>query len=222
MRNSTVAVIGTAGAHALELPFPAVGDNPYLDLIAYNDPGIHAAIRLWYYASAGVAVILAGSLILSVWRIWLQPLVRFRRRGKLPKWPTSPNDDAPSLVIGETHHPTVPRESERLSWLVVPEKGLYTGVLVVGAVGTGKTTACMYPFAKRASWFRLFPMRAIWRVRSRSTARADAVQVRVRVIASRSNADGDTPAATAFSRQAPCSAGVTRAATITVRCSGIA
>ena len=157
MRNSTVAVIGaaigTAGAHALELPFPGPGDNPYLDLIAYNDPGILAAIRLWYYAAPGVAVILAGSLVLSVWRVWLQPLFRFRRRGKLPKWPTSPNDDAPSLVIGETHHPTVPRESERPSWLVVPEKGLYTGILVVGAVGTGKTTACMYPFAKQLlSW----------------------------------------------------------------------
>ena len=61
-------------------------------------------------------------------------------------------------------------------------------------------------------------MRAIWRVRSRSTARADAVQVRVRAIASRSSAEGDTPAAAAFSRQAACSAGVTRAATITVRC----
>ena len=157
MRNSTVAVIGaaigTAGARALELPFPAVGDNPYLDLIAYNDPGIHAAIRLWYYATPGVAVILAGSLVLSVWRVWLQPLFRFRRRGQLPKWPTTPNDEAPSLVIGETHHPTVARESDRPSWLVVPEKGLYTGVLVVGAVGTGKTTACMYPFAKQLlSW----------------------------------------------------------------------
>ena len=33
-------------------------------------------------------------------------------------WPTSRNDDAPSLVIGETHHPTMARESERPSWLV--------------------------------------------------------------------------------------------------------
>ncbi len=39
------------------------------------------------------------------------------------------------------------------SWLVIPEKGLYTRVLVVGAVGTGKTTACMYPFAQQIlSW----------------------------------------------------------------------
>ena len=56
-------------------------------------------------------------------------------------------------MIGELHHPTVPRESERPPWLVIPEKGLYTGILIVGAVGTGKTTACMYPFARQIlSW----------------------------------------------------------------------
>ena len=52
-------------------------------------------------------------------------------------------------MIGELHHPTVSTESERPSWLVIPEKGLYTGLLVVGAVGTGKTTACIYPFARQ-------------------------------------------------------------------------
>ena len=61
-------------------------------------------------------------------------------------------------------------------------------------------------------------MRAIWRVRSRSTDRAAAVHVCVRAIASRSRTEGETPAAAAFSRQAACSAGVTRAATNTVRC----
>ena len=56
-------------------------------------------------------------------------------------------------MIGELHHPVVPRESERPSWLVVPETGLYTGILIVGAVGSGKTSACMYPFAQQLlSW----------------------------------------------------------------------
>ena len=47
-------------------------------------------------------------------------------------------------------------------------------------------------------------------------ASAGAVHVRVRAIACRSSADGDRPAA-ALSCQAACSAGVTRAATMTVR-----
>ena len=157
MRPATLAIIGTvlgaAAGHAFRAPFPGMGGNPVLDLIAYHDPGLHTVIRVWYYAVPAVVVVLAGSVCLSVWRVWLQPRARRRGRGSLPAWPTSPEDDAPSLVIGELHHPVVPRESERPSWLVVPETGLYTGVLIVGAVGTGKTTACMYPFAQQLlSW----------------------------------------------------------------------
>ena len=157
MRPATLAIIGTAlGAavgHAFRAPFPGMGGNPVLDLIAYHDPGFHTVIRVWYYAAPAVVVVLAGSVCLSVWRVWLQPPARGGGRGGLPAWPASPEDDAPSLVIGELHHPVVPRESERPSWLVIPEKGLYTGVLVVGAVGSGKTTACMYPFAQQLlSW----------------------------------------------------------------------
>ncbi len=156
MRSGTLAIIGSAvgavAGQALKAPFP--GANPYLDLIALHDPGLHAAIRVWYYAWPAVLVVLAGSFVLSVWRVWLHPLFRFRRRGKLPAWPTSPEDEAPSLVVGELHHPTVPRESEQPSWLVVPEKGLYTGTLIVGAVGTGKTSGCMYPFARQILFWR--------------------------------------------------------------------
>ncbi len=158
MKSGTLAIIGAAagaaGARALRSPFPPADANPYLDLIAGHDPGLHAAVRVWHYAWPAVSVVLAGSLVLSVWRVWFQPLFRFRRRGRLPEWPNSPADAAPSVVVGELHHPTVPEESERPSWLVIPEKGLYTGLLVVGAVGTGKTTACMYPFARQLLHWR--------------------------------------------------------------------
>ena len=157
MRPATLAIIGTAlgaaAGHAFRAPFPGMGGNPVLDLIAYHDPGLHTVIRVWYYAVPAVVVVLAGSVCLSVWRVWLQPRARGGGRGRLPAWPASPEDDAPSLVVGELHHPVVPRESERPSWLVIPETGLYTGVLIVGAVGSGKTTACMYPFAQQLlSW----------------------------------------------------------------------
>ncbi len=157
LRPATLVLMGLASAaaiaHAFWAPFPASGGNPVLDLIAYHDPGFHTVIRIWYYAAPAIAVVLFGSLGLSVWRVWLQPRAGGGGRGKLPAWPASPEDEAPSLVIGELHHPTVPCESERPSWLVVPETGLYTGVLIVGAVGSGKTSACMYPFAQQLlSW----------------------------------------------------------------------
>src|SRR6266436_9482331 len=33
--------------------------------------------------------------------------------------------------------------------LVIPERGLFTGTAIVGAVGSGKTASCMYPFAEQ-------------------------------------------------------------------------
>ncbi len=154
MRRPATLVLGGLAAvaviaRALRAPFPGPGGNPVLDLMAYHDPAFHAATQVWYYAAPGVAVLLAGSLGLSVWRVWLQPRAKGGGKGQLPTWPTSPGDPAPSVVVGELHHPTVPREIERPSWLVIPEKGLYTGVLVVGAVGSGKTSACMHPFARQ-------------------------------------------------------------------------
>ena len=34
----------------------------------------------------------------------------------------------------------------RPEWLTIPQRGLYTGIMILGAVGTGKTSACMYPY----------------------------------------------------------------------------
>ena len=127
LKPATLVLVGLASAaaiaHAFRAPFPGPGGNPVLDLIAYHDPGFHTVIRVWYYVAPAVAVVLFGSLGLSVWRVWLEPRAGGGRRGTLPPWPASPEDEAPSLVIGELHHPVVPRESERPSWLVVPRRG---------------------------------------------------------------------------------------------------
>ena len=55
----------------------------------------------------------------------------------------------PAIVIGEVHHPVEAREIFNPSWLTIPERGLYTGVAIFGAVGSGKTSGCMHPFAKQ-------------------------------------------------------------------------
>ena len=34
-------------------------------------------------------------------------------------------------------------------WLTIPERGLYTGVAIIGAIGTGKTSASMYPYVEQ-------------------------------------------------------------------------
>ena len=131
-------------------PFPSLDEYPILALVQYHTPDFFTAMVLWYYLTPFVAVMLCGVISVTVWKVWLEG----RRRdlapfAKLPPWPLSADQKAPAIVIGEVHHPIEAREIFSPSWLTIPERGLYTGVAIFGAVGSGKTSACMNPFARQ-------------------------------------------------------------------------
>ena len=88
--------------------------------------------------------LLTSVLAIAVYR--RVPAARFRG---LPAYPRADTRPAPMLVLGETHLPTLPTRSPTPSWLTIPQRGLYTGVMILGAIGTGKTTACMYPYVQQ-------------------------------------------------------------------------
>ena len=134
-------------------PFPAPGTEPVVDLLALNTPRLHAAIRTWHYLAPAVAVLGVWAVAVAVGRVWLDRGPRRRVVGTLPPWPVAADDAAPAVVVGELHHPIADREVAAPAWLVLPERGLYTGMLICGAIGSGKTSACMRPFARQLlSW----------------------------------------------------------------------
>ena len=136
--------------HFVRRPFPALGENPLLDLMDYHTPTFYGWVMAWYYAAPFVTVMLAGLFAVSIWKVWFESRGRdFATFGRLPTWPLSPDQKAPGIVIGEVHHPVEAREIFNPSWLTIPERGLYTGVAIFGAVGSGKTSACMNPFARQ-------------------------------------------------------------------------
>ena len=131
-------------------PFPSLDENPLLALVNYHTPNFFDWLVLWYYVSPFVAVMLSGFITVTVWKVWLEGRRRdFAPFAKLPPWPLDPKQKAPAIVIGEVHHPVEAREIFSPSWLTIPERGLYTGVAIFGAVGSGKTSACMNPFARQ-------------------------------------------------------------------------
>ena len=131
-------------------PFPSLDENPLLALVNYHTPNFFDWLVLWYYVSPFVVVMLSGLISVTVWKVWLEGRRRdFAPFAKLPPWPLDPKQKAPAIVIGEVHHPVEAREIFSPSWLTIPERGLYTGVAIFGAVGSGKTSACMNPFARQ-------------------------------------------------------------------------
>ena len=131
-------------------PFPSLDEHPILALVQYHTPDVFTAMLVWYYLSPFVVVMLCGVISVTVWKVWLEGRRRdFAPFAKLPPWPLSADQKAPAIVIGEVHHPVEAREIFSPSWLTIPERGLYTGVAIFGAVGSGKTSACMNPFARQ-------------------------------------------------------------------------
>jgi hypothetical protein len=76
------------------------------------------------------------------------------RAGRLPLFPDPRKRDDLFLVVGEVHNPRKQVPAENPRWLVIPERGLFTGVAILGAIGSGKTNCCMYPFAEQILAYR--------------------------------------------------------------------
>jgi hypothetical protein len=72
----------------------------------------------------------------------------------LPPYPDAKRRTTLFLVIGEVHQAKRPEPASSPYWLTIPERGLYTGIIVFGAIGSGKTSGCMYPFAEQILAYR--------------------------------------------------------------------
>ena len=144
------AAVGWAGWSFVHRPFPLLDEHPILVLVEYHTPNFFDALVVWYYVTPFAVVMLTGFISVTAWRVWLEGRRSdFASFSKLPPWPLDPKQKAPAIVIGEVHHPVEAREVSNPSWLTIPERGLYTGVAIFGAVGSGKTSACMNPFARQ-------------------------------------------------------------------------
>jgi type IV secretory system conjugative DNA transfer VirD4/TraG family protein len=136
------------GAYGLHT-YPPSSDDVFLALIEARKPVVFQVLvygyaTLWFTTSFFATSSIASMLTIIVYR--RKPAVRFR---SLPPYPRPEKRSAPMLVLGETHHHTSPERSPEPAWLTIPQRGLYTGVLILGAVGTGKTSACMYPYVEQ-------------------------------------------------------------------------
>ncbi len=133
-------------------PFPE--DNLFLPLMAIRSASAFLFFKYSYTLFLYTTPYIAYSILFSGVYIFALKAGRKVRAGRLPLYSDPRKRAELSLVLGEVHHPRKQIPSEVPHWLAIPERGLFTGIAIVGAVGSGKTASCMYPFAEQILAYR--------------------------------------------------------------------
>ena len=128
-------------------PFPE--GNVFLQLMALKAPVVFTSVKYSYLVMLFTTPYIGFSIFLSGLYIFTLKAKRRVIPSRLPLYPDPRLRQKLFLVVGEVHNPRKPVPAEHPRWLVVPERGLFTGIAILGAVGTGKTSCCMYPFAEQ-------------------------------------------------------------------------
>ena len=128
--------------------------HPLLAVVAHQSPALWHAVYWSSFVNPAVVVYAVITIVSSLLRVWFSAMQLRGRRGKLPPWPISDSDPGPSICVGELHHQIKLEEAPYPRWCVMPEKGLYTGLVIFGAIGTGKTSSCMNPFCRQLLGWR--------------------------------------------------------------------
>src|SRR6202049_3697509 len=106
---------------------PRTWNEYLLRLIALREPWTYAGLKASYHVMLFTTPYIAYSFLLSALYIFT---LRPRRAGKpqaLPAYPPIESRSSLTLVLGEIHNPRLPIPAEQPSWLVIPERGLFTG-----------------------------------------------------------------------------------------------
>ena len=143
-------VVGAAAFH--RLPFP--GEDALLQLLLLEKPSLFYGLKLTYVTVLFSTPYLVASIVLSLGYIFLVRPEKNAGFVKLPPYPDPSQREQLSVVVGELHHPKKPGAADHPRWLTIPDRGLYTGIVVFGAIGSGKTSGCMYPFAEQLLAYR--------------------------------------------------------------------
>lgn len=128
-------------------PHPSTWNEYYLRLIAVHDPWSYAAFKAAYHVMLFTTPFIGYSFLLSALYIFSLRPCRKGTPQALPPFPPVEQREHLYLVVGEVHNPRLPIPDDNPQWLTIPERGLYTGTVIIGAIGSGKTSCCMYPFS---------------------------------------------------------------------------
>ncbi|MEQ1911375.1 MAG: TraM recognition domain-containing protein [Vicinamibacterales bacterium] len=153
-RTLVSAAMAGGAALVLRAHMPWNGDDPILVLVRVYRPALYTSLYVAYITLLFSTPYLASSVLWSLAYIFATGRTKSASPGRLPPYPPPEDREQLFVILGEQHHPQKPIPVEAPTWLTIPERGLFTGIAVIGAVGSGKTTGCLYPYAEQILGYR--------------------------------------------------------------------
>ncbi len=153
-KNLVAFVLAAATGMTLYFRVPFPETNTFLLVMALRSPSAFEVLKYSYTLFLFSTPYIGYSVALSGLYIFALKARQRIRAGRLPLFPDPGKRDDLFLVVGEVHNPRKQVPAENPQWLVIPERGLFTGVAILGAIGSGKTSCCMYPFAEQILAYR--------------------------------------------------------------------
>jgi hypothetical protein len=162
-RNFLAVLLAMATGTLLyvKMPWPVTGSlvssawNEYfLRLIALRDPWTYAGLKASYHVMLFTTPYIVYSFLLSTLYIFALRTTRKVKPQPLPPYPDIPSRNELYVVVGEIHDPRKFTPAENPYWLTIPARGLFTGTIIIGATGAGKTACSMYPFTDQLLGFK--------------------------------------------------------------------
>jgi hypothetical protein len=129
----------------LQTLYPIQQSNTLLRLIALERPNIYLGLVWSYTLFLFTTPFLCFSILflLAYFHFYVPDLNKMV--GPLPPYPDTRSRRDLFLVIGEVHHQQKPTPSPSPQWFSIPERGLYTGIAIIGATGSAKTAGMILP-----------------------------------------------------------------------------
>ena len=146
--------LSAASGIAIQSLYPVNDADPLLHLLGLEQPAIFHGLVWSYGLFLYSTPFLFFSILFSLAYIHLYEPRPEEIAGALPPYPDPRLREELFLVAGEVHRQLKPLPSAYPSWLCISERGLYTGVCVVGAIGSGKTKAFILPAMRQLFAYR--------------------------------------------------------------------
>jgi hypothetical protein len=148
-KNFVACLLAAATGIFLYITMPFPERNLFFELMFLRSRPVFLGFKYSYIFFLYTTPYIAYSIVLSGLYIFALKVPKRIRPGRLPVFPDLRASEALALTIGEVHNPRKPVPAAAPHWLTIPERGLFTGIAIFGAIGTGKTSCCMYPFAEQ-------------------------------------------------------------------------